>query len=154
MEIVIQQLNIIEGKLTTSYWLQIILISILNESTIYNIICFITNHDFCLIIFWIHYALFSLSLSSLVEYIKLIVTNNWIFHVSDCLRSFTMSLKYGLILSRYSSTDSVLYFYHSYFYIQNNYYSKDYLILPVYNNCLLFSYSKRFLSFLSSISFK
>ena len=59
-------------------------------------------------------------MSSLVEYIacspslsleetKLIAIVNWIFHVSDLLRSFIMSFKYGLILLRYSLTDSVLF---------------------------------------------
>ena len=44
----------------------------------------------------------SSSLSSSEER-KSFVIVNWIFHVLDCLRSFIMSLKYGLILSRYSS---------------------------------------------------
>ena len=48
----------------------------------------------------------SSSLSSLEE-IKLIVIANWIFHVSDFLRSFMISFKYGLILLRYSSPDSI-----------------------------------------------
>ena len=38
-----------------------------------------------------------------LEETNLIVIANLIFNVSDCLRSFIMSLKYGLILSRYSS---------------------------------------------------
>ena len=33
---------------------------------------------------------------------------NWIFHVFDFLRLFLMSVKYGLILLRYSSNDNVL----------------------------------------------
>ena len=48
----------------------------------------------------------SSSLSS--EEIKLIAIVDWIFHVSDFLRIFVMSFKYGLISSRYSLTDSVL----------------------------------------------
>ena len=40
---------------------------------------------------------------------KLGIIVNWIFHVTACLRSFIMSLKYGLILSRYPSTDSILF---------------------------------------------
>ena len=41
---------------------------------------------------------------------KLIAIFNWIFHVSDLLRSFMTSFfKYGLVLLRYSSTDSVLF---------------------------------------------
>ena len=113
----------------------------------YNIICFNASHDFYVIIFWMHYTLFSVSLSPLVEDIKLSVTNNWIFHVWNCLRSFTLSLKYGLILSRYSSTDSVLYFYHSYFYSQYNHYSKSYLLLMAHNNCLLLFILKKILNF-------
>ena len=50
----------------------------------------------------------SSSLSSLGE-IKSMVIVNWIFHVSDCLRLFIMSLRYGLIISRYSSIDRVLF---------------------------------------------
>ena len=83
----------------------------------------------------------SLSLSSLVE-IKLVIIVNWIFQVSDFLRSFMISFKYVLILSRYSSTDSILflivfYFYHQYFCIQFNYYFTNYSLLLVYNNFLL-----------------
>ena len=59
--------------------------------------------------------------------LKLIAIVNWIFHVSDFLRVFMMLLKYCLILLRYSSTDSVS-FYHHYFYIQYNCYSKNYCL--------------------------
>ena len=38
---------------------------------------------------------------------SLIFIINWIFHVSDFLRSFMISFKYGLVLLRYSSTDTV-----------------------------------------------
>ena len=51
-------------------------------------------------------ASLSSSLSSLEE-IKLIVIANLVLKVSDFLRSFTISFKYGLVLLRYSSTDSV-----------------------------------------------
>ena len=44
-----------------------------------------------------------------LEEIKLITIANWIFHVSDFLRSFIVSLKYGLTLLRYSSIDNVLF---------------------------------------------
>ena len=44
-----------------------------------------------------------------LEEIKLIAIFNWIFHVSDFLRLFMMSFKYGLILLRYSLTDRVLF---------------------------------------------
>ena len=43
-----------------------------------------------------------------LEEIKLIAIVNWIFHVSDSLRIF-MSFKYGLILLKYASTNSVLF---------------------------------------------
>ena len=46
-------------------------------------------------------------LSWSLEKIKLIAIVNWIFHVSDFLRLFMISFKYGLILLRYSSNDSV-----------------------------------------------
>ena len=49
------------------------------------------------------------SSSVCLEEIKLIAIANWIFHVSDFLRSFIVSLKYGLTLLRYSSIDSVLF---------------------------------------------
>ena len=44
-----------------------------------------------------------------VEEIKLFAIVNWIFHVSDFLELFMISFKYGLILSKYSSTGSVLF---------------------------------------------
>ena len=44
-----------------------------------------------------------------LEGIKLIVIVNCNFHVSDFLRLFMLSFKYGLILLRYSSMDSVLF---------------------------------------------
>ena len=45
----------------------------------------------------------------LLEEINLIAIASWIFHVSDFLRLFMMSFRYGLILLRYSSTDSALF---------------------------------------------
>ena len=44
-----------------------------------------------------------------MEEIMLFAIINWTFHVSDFLRLFMMSFKYGLILLRYSSTDIVLF---------------------------------------------
>ena len=46
---------------------------------------------------------------SLFEEVKLSAIINWIFHVSDFLRSFMMSFKYVRILLRYPSTDYVLF---------------------------------------------
>ena len=44
-----------------------------------------------------------------MEEIKLFTIAYCIFHVSDILRLFIMSFKYGLILLRYYLTDSVLF---------------------------------------------
>ena len=49
------------------------------------------------------------SSSLCLEEIKVIAIVNLIFHVSDFLRLFMISFKYGLILLRYFSTDSVLF---------------------------------------------
>ena len=49
------------------------------SKVLYNFICFITNHDFCVITFWMHYTQ-SLSLS--MEEIEPFAIVNWIFHVS------------------------------------------------------------------------
>ena len=99
----------------------------------WNFICMVINHDFFVIILWITHSL-SLSL----EELKLIAVVNWILHVSGFLKSFLMSFKYGLILSRYSSFDCVL-FISLYFHIQHNCYSKNRLLSLVCNNLLLHS---------------
>ena len=44
-----------------------------------------------------------------LEEIKLIAIFNYIFHVSDLLRLFMMSFKYGLIALRNSLSDRVLF---------------------------------------------
>ena len=44
-----------------------------------------------------------------LEDIKLIAIITWIFCVSGSFRLFMISIKYGLILLRYSSNDSVLF---------------------------------------------
>ena len=44
-----------------------------------------------------------------IEEMKLFAIANWIFHISEFLKLFMISVEYGLILSRYSSTDSVLF---------------------------------------------
>ena len=44
-----------------------------------------------------------------MEEIKLFAIVNWIFHVSDFLGLFMISFKYGLNLSKYSSTGSDLF---------------------------------------------
>ena len=55
-------------------------------------------------------------LSFSMEEIKLFAIVNWVFHVSDFLRLFIMSFKYGPILLRYSSTDRVLFLSSLFFY--------------------------------------
>ena len=97
-----------KDKLTTSHRFWIILISVFKwiKESFYNFICFITNHEFHVITFWIHYMLFIIII---FREIKLIVIVNWIFHVPEFLRSFMMSFKYDLIFSRYSATNSVLF---------------------------------------------
>ena len=44
-----------------------------------------------------------------IEEIKLFAIVHWIFHLLDVLRLFMISFKYGLMLLKYSSTDSVLF---------------------------------------------
>ena len=63
------------------------------------------NHDFYVITFWMHACSSSLS----IEETKLFAVVNWIFHMSDFLRLFMVSFKYGLISLRYSSTDNILF---------------------------------------------
>ena len=70
-----------------------------------NFICFIINHDFYIIIFECITRSSSLSL----EVIDLIAIISWKFDASDFLGSFRTSLRYGLLLLRYSSFNSVLF---------------------------------------------
>ena len=58
---------------------------------------FVNNHDSFVITFWLHCKLFII----IFEKIKLIALVNWIFRMSDFLRLFMISFKYGLILFRY-----------------------------------------------------
>ena len=79
------KINIIEDKVMNfNGFFQIILISIKEQfkKFFYNFICFIINHDFYVITFWMHYTLFIISI---FEKIKLIVIVNWTFQVSDIL---------------------------------------------------------------------
>ena len=71
-----------------------------------NFICFITNHDFYVIPFCMHYMLFIIIIFRRKKK-KLLY---WIFHVPDFLRLFMVPFKYGVILLRYSSTNSILFF--------------------------------------------
>ena len=120
---VIQWMNTIKDKITTSHWcFQSNLISAKkwSKTFFYIIICIVINHEFCVIIFK------CITCSSLffLEEIKIIVIVDWIFYVQDFLRSFMISFKYGLILLRYSSVDTVLFLspllsYSIYFLLQN-----------------------------------
>ena len=112
MTFIIQWMNIIKSKLTTFHWFQIIFESFF---CFHNFICFIINHDFYGITFWIYYMIF----------ITITFKRNKIN-----LRSFMISFKYGLILLRTSQL--IVFFNCLYFYIQCNCYSKNYLLfLPV-----------------------
>ena len=136
MAFIIQEMNIIKGKLTTSHFcFQIILISVTEwfKKFLETFICIIINHD------WMHYMLFIIII---FKRNKSIVTVNLILHVSDFLRLVMISFKYDLILLRYSSTDSVL-FLSPLFCIQYNYYSKNYQLLLVYNNLLPLLHSQK-----------
>ena len=63
-----------------------------------------------------------LSLSLSLVHIKLVTIVNWIFHLSDFLELF-MPFKYSLILLDIIQL-IIFYFYHNYFHVQYNYYSK------------------------------
>ena len=69
---------------------------------------------------------------------KLFTIANRVFHVSYFLKICVMSFKYGLILLRYSSADRVLFLVSLLLYC----YSKNYLPLLVYNNCLFLHVKK------------
>ena len=77
----INEMNIIKDKLTTFHLFQFILISISEwfKKFFYSFICFIINHNFCAITFWMHYRLFII----IYRKIKLFALLNWIFQVSD-----------------------------------------------------------------------
>ena len=102
----------------------------------YNFVCFIINHGFFVVTFWMHYMLF------IITYREIIAIANWITHVADFLRLFMISFKCGLILLRYFSTDSVL-FPSPYFHIRCN---LCWFII------IFFFISKRFLISLSILS--
>ena len=81
----------------------------------YHICSTINEHDEI----WNCYPLITMSMLSLFECIKrslsvfsedikLIAIVDWVFHVSNFWRLFSILLSYGLILFRYSSIDNVL----------------------------------------------
>ena len=127
-------MNIIDEKLTTFHWFQIILISVSEQfkTFFYNFMCFTLTIISMLSLF----ECITCSSSLSIDEIKLFAIANRIFHVSHFSRLFIASFKYGLILLRYSST-IVLCFHHHHFHIPYNYYTKGYLLLLVYNNFLL-----------------
>ena len=87
-----------------------------------------------------------------LEQIRLIAIVYWIFHISDFLRLFMISFKYGVILVNIFQL-IVLYFYNCYFHIQYNYCSKDkdYLVLRLYN--IFFFFRLKNISNISKFSF-
>ena len=93
-------MNIIADKLPTFHqFFLMILVSIKKwlKKIFNSFICFFNNHDSFVITFWLHCKLFII----IFEKIKLIALVNWIFRMSDFLRLFMISFKYGLILFRY-----------------------------------------------------
>ena len=82
-------------------------LSSMNESKSYFVTSFASS--LIMISMLSHFEYIARSSSLSIEEIKLIVTVSWILHVSDFLRLFMMSFKYGLILLRYSVSNSVLF---------------------------------------------
>ena len=108
MTFIMQQTKTIKDKTTTSHWCfqsNLKSIKIWFKKFFNNFICSIMNNDFYVITLWINFKLF---ISSFEE-TKLTAIVNLIFSVSDFLRLFMMSFKYGLISSRYSLIDRVLF---------------------------------------------
>ena len=108
MRFAVQWLNTIKYEVATFHWCfqpNLIPGKKLLEKFFYNLICVIINHDFYAITFWMHYTLFIITF----RWHKANCFVNWIFDVSDFLKSFMISCKYGLILLRYCSIDSALF---------------------------------------------
>ena len=101
-------------------------------------ICFIINHGFYIITFWMHFLLF------IIIYRRNKVICNWngISQVSDFLRLFIISFKYGLILLRYSSTDSGLLLSPLLSYSRNCYSKKTYSHWFIIMSFLVFMFKK------------
>ena len=139
MTFIIQWMTTTKNKITTSHWCvewNMIAIKKWFKTFFSNLICFIINNDIYVITFWMHMLFIIIFRRN-----KLIAIANWIFHISDFLRLFMVSLKYGLILLSYSSTAGVLFLSPLLSY-SINYYSKNYLFLLVDNNLL---HAQRFL---------
>ena len=73
----------------------------------YNFIYFIINLDFYVITFSMHYTLLTIFFRR--NKVNCYRWFDWIFHVSDYLKSFMIYFDYDLILLRYSSSGSVLF---------------------------------------------
>ena len=83
-----------------------------------NFVCFSLIKISMLLLF----ECIKLSLSLSLVHIKLVTIVNWIFHLSDFLGLFT-PFKHSLILLDIIQL-IIFYFYHNYFHVQYNYYSK------------------------------
>ena len=92
----------------------------------YNFLCFIINHDFCVVTFWMHYTLF----------IRIIFKRNKIN--CYCWLNFPrvkfFEIIYDIFFQEWSNLVKIflcviVLFYHLYFYIQNNFYSKNYWLI-------------------------
>ena len=71
-----------------------------------------------------------------MEEIKLLAIVNWIFHVSIFLDYLWCVL--SMVYFYYNILQLIVFYsYHRYFRIQNNCYSKNYLLLLIYNNLFL-----------------
>ena len=124
-------MNVIKDIFTTFHGLQIIFISISEcfEKFFYNFICFIINHDFYVITFWMHYTLFIM-----ISRRNKIICYCWLnLPRVRSLRLFMMSFKYDLLFKDVLEV-IVFYFCQLYFHTQCNCYLKKYLFLLVYNN--------------------
>ena len=103
---VLQQINTISDKITTFHWYsqpKLIFRKQLLKTFFHEFIFFIINHQFYVIVPWMQYTFFIT-----LEEIQLITLVKWICHVWYFpLGAFMKSFKYGLILLRYSSIDSV-----------------------------------------------
>ena len=91
-----------------------------------SFICFIIAHDFYFITLWWHYTLFI----NILRRNKVNCYYNLIFHISDFPKLFMMTFKYGLMKSRYSLIDRLL------FLSLVLYLYKNYLFLLASNNLL------------------
>ena len=113
----------------------------------YNPICFIINHDFYVITFWMHYTF-----SIVIFRRHKINCYLWLDFSGIIFFEIIMTyFKCSLILLRYSSNDGVL-FLLPLLHIQYNCYFKNHLLLLLCNH-FLFLHSQITLSLIASFSF-